>query len=343
LVPRAQNASVVLGLGVLVAGFAQLAFQLPFLKIERRLPTPRIRTHTTDQEIAASKTKKVFNLMLPALFGTSIAQLNLLVNTIIASFLVTGSVSWLYYSDRLMEFPLALIGIALATVILPSLSANYATRSVVEFSRTLEWALRLSLLFALPASVGLIVLSEQLMIVLFYYGEFSLRDVKMAGHSLIAFAIGLSAFIWVKVLAPGYFARQDTKTPIKAGIWAIIANLVFSLLLYRPLQHVGLACATSISGFVNAVLLYWWLRSSGIYRPKDKWAAYVFRIFTASLIMGVVLQIFVGDASTWIGRSGGMRVLMLIQWIVIAHLIYFASLYIMGMQVHRIFQRPVNE
>ena len=304
---------------------------------------PRFRLRNSEDQSGIEGVRKVYRLMLPAIFGVSVAQLNLLINTILASFLVTGSVSWLYYSDRLMELPLGLFGVALATVILPTLSTQYASGSPVDFSRTLEWALRLACLVCVPASVALAVLAEPLMIVLFQYGEFSPRDAEMAGRSLVAFAVGLLALVGVKVLAPGFFARQDTKTPVKAGAIAVVVNIVFSLLLIRPLGHAGLAYALSIAAFVNAGLLYWWLSSGGGYKPERGWAKYFLRIALAAALMGLVLGFFAGDSKSWLDAGVLRRVGLLAQWVLLGGAIYFCSLYAMGIRIHQFLRRPVNE
>jgi putative peptidoglycan lipid II flippase len=343
LVPRYENPAVALGLGVLIAGVVQFGFQLPFLRLERRLPMPRIRPRNAEDQLGIEGVRKVYRLMLPAIFGSSVAQLNLLINTMLASTLVTGSVSWLYYSDRLMEFPLGIFGIALATAILPTLSTQHANGSSAEFSRTLEWALRLACVISVPASVALVVLAEPMMIVLFQYGEFSPLDAKMAGRSLVAFAVGLPALISVKVLAPGFFARQNTKTPVKAGVIAVVVNIVFSLLLIWRLEHAGLAYAMSIAAFVNAGLLYRWLRADRVYRPESGWPAYFFRVVLAGALMGLVLGVFAGDSKMWLDIGVFRRVGLLAQWVLLGGAIYFASLYAMGIRFHQFIRRPVND
>ena len=244
-----------------------------------------------------------------------------------------------------MEFPLGIFGIALATVILPTLSTQHANGSSAEFSRTLEWALRLACLIAVPASVALAVLAEPLMIVLFQSGEFADDEMNyvMAGRSLVAFAIGLPALVWVKVLAPGFFARQNTKTPVKAGVIAVVVNIVFSLLLIWPLKHAVLAYATSIAAFVNAGLLYRWLRADRVYQPERGWAAYFFRVALAATVMGLVLGFFVGDSNTWLDAGVLHRVGLLAQWVLLGGAIYFSSLYAMGIRFHQFVRRPPNE
>ena len=217
LAPRMAEPVLALAWGVFLAGVVQLLFQIPFLRALRTLPRPRLKP-------AHEGVGRVFKLMLPAIFGVSVSQVNLLVNTLLASFLVTGSVSWLYYSDRIMEFPLGVFGIALATVILPSLSRKHAANSHEEFSHLLDWALRWVMLIGLPASVALVVLSGPMLATLFHHGAFNANDVRMSAQALMAFSVGLLAFILIKVLAPGFYARQDTKTPVHIGIVATCSS-----------------------------------------------------------------------------------------------------------------------
>ena len=339
LVPIFQNPAIALGVGVLIAGVVQLGFQLPFLHVEKRLPMPKIRIRTRDEEAGREGVHKVFRLMLPSLFGVSVAQLNLLINTVLASFLITGSVSWLYYSDRLMELPLGIVGVALGTVILPALSEQHSKERTHEFSRTLDWALRVVCLISLPASVGLIVLSEPLMITIFQYGEFSAFDSEMSARSLVAFSIGLLGFMSVRILAPGFFARQDTKTPVTAGVIAVAANIFFSLLLIRPLGHIGLAYATSISGFVNAGLLFWWLRKREIYNPGNGWLGYLIRIILGTVLMGFILNFFVDDPGVWLEMGAVSRLALMCQWVLLGSLVFYLSIYLMGINVWQMLRR----
>ncbi|WP_068749806.1 murein biosynthesis integral membrane protein MurJ, partial [Oleiphilus sp. HI0123] len=229
--------------------------------------------------------RRIFILMVPALFGVSVSQINLLLDTVLASFLQTGSVSWLYYSDRLAELPLGIFGIAIATVILPSLSRKHSSQSHKAFSDTLDWAIRIVLLMGVPAAVALIVLAEPLVTSLFYYGALEQRDVYMSAMSLRAYALGLLAFMLIKVLAPGYFSRQDMKTPVKIGIWAMCANMVFNLILIWPLQHTGLALATALSSWMNALWLLSGLVKRDVYHRSEGWALFVLRIVVAVVAM----------------------------------------------------------
>jgi putative peptidoglycan lipid II flippase len=342
VVPRTTNIAITLGGGVLIAGIVQLAFQFPFLWQVRRVPRPRLRATTQDERVGSEGVSQVFRLMLPAVFGVSIAQINLLVNTILASFLVTGSVSWLYYSDRLMEFPLGVFGIALATVILPTLSRQVASSEQTAYSQTLDWALRLVFLVALPATAALAILAFPLMVTLFHYGQFSATDASMASKSLIAFALGLTGFILVKVLAPGFYARKDTRTPAIIGAIAMGVNalVAVSLVFVFTLGHVGLALATSLAGIVNAVLLYIRLVSKTGFQPGDGWPAFLARVSLATLIMAALLAFGVAGDLAWLSHSVPKRILLLGFWVIAGGGVYLGSLYLLGLKVHRFVERP---
>ena len=258
--------------------------------------------------------KKVAKLMVPALFGVSVSQINLLLDTILASFLITGSVSWLYYSDRLVELPLGVIGVAIATVIIPSLSRIHSRKQGDHFSATLDWALRLIVLIGIPAATALVVLANPLITTLFQYGEMTGGDVEKISGSLRAYSLGLLAFMLIKVLAPGYFSRQDTKTPVKIGIKAMVANMIFNLALIVPFAHVGLALATSLSAWLNAYWLYSGLRKEGVYKPETGWFSILIRIALATVAMASTLWFGsdqMGDWQiwSWFGRSWRLAIL----------------------------------
>lgn len=323
LAPRMDNPVLALAWGVFIAGAAQLLFQLPFLKRLGFLPRPRLRR-------GHDGVARVFRLMLPAIFGVSVAQINTLVNTMLASFLVTGSVSWLYYSDRLMEFPLGVFGIALATVILPSLSHQHTNGDKHEFSRLLDWALRWVFLIGVPATVALILLAGPLVATFFRFGKFSAHDVQMSTQALIAFSVGLPGFILVKVLAPGFYARQDTKTPVRIGMIAMGVNIALSVALVFTLKHVGLALAISLAAFVNAALLYRLLRRHGVYAPEPGWARFFLRILLASGAMGVALAWGAGDLNSWLAARAATRALHLTLLVVGGSVVYFLMLYLLG-------------
>ena len=322
--PHLQQPIMALAWGVFVAGLVQLLFQLPALQRLGVLVRPRWGWRSPG-------VRKVLKLMVPALFGSSVAQLNLLFDTLLASFLVTGSVSWLYYSDRLMEFPLGILGVALATVILPNLSRQHARSDTKTFSATLDWALRWALLVAVPAALGLALLAGPLLTTLFQYGEFSANDVRMASRSLMAYALGLAAFVLIKVLAPGFYSRQDTRTPVRIGIIAMVVNMGFNLALILPLAHAGLALATSLSALLNAGLLWRGLRRQGIYRPAAGWRSFVLRIGVAGVLMSLLLLV-APDIELWLGWSLGQRIQQLALWVAGAVTVYLVTLLVSGMR-----------
>lgn len=304
--------AVALAWGVLAAGVVQLTFQLPFLAQLGLLPKPTMAWQDPG-------VRRILALMAPAIFGVSVSQINLLLDTVLASLLETGSVTWLYYSDRLVELPLGIFAIAIGTVILPSLSKKHAAATPEAFSQTLDWALRLVLLVGVPAAVALAVIASPLLSTLFQYGEFSGNDVLRASQSLMAYSVGLVAFMLIKVLAPGYFARQDTRTPVRIGIIAMVANMAFNLMLVWHFYHAGLALATSLSAWLNAVLLYQGLRKAGVYRPAPGWPLLLARLLvSASAMAGLLwwLQRYLGsvgigmDAGAALERAGWLAVLV---------------------------------
>jgi len=332
LAPQMDKPIMALAWGVFFAGIAQLLFQFPFLARLKLLPRPRFNRKSEGVQ-------KIKTLMIPAIFGSSVAQINLLLDTLIASFLVTGSVTWLYFSDRLVEFPLGVFGIALATVILPNLSKQHAASSTEAFSRTLDWALRWVLIVGTPAMVGLFLLAGPMLATLFQYGAFSQHDVEMASRSLMAYSFGLMGFILVKVLSPGFFARQDTKTPVKIGIIAMVANMVMNLILVFPLAHAGLALATSLSAFLNAFLLFRVLRREGVYTPESGWLKLLLQVLVANLAMATLLWWGASDLQAWFAWSGWQRSMQLLFWIVAGAVLYFAVLLLSGVKFRQLWQQ----
>ncbi len=331
--PYFEKPVVALAWGVFVAGIVQLFFQLPFLKRLGLLVWPKWGWH--DEGV-----KRIGKLMLPAIFGSSVAQINLLFDTIIASFLVAGSVSWLYYSDRLVEFPLGVFGIALATVILPSLSQKHAESNPEDFSRTLDWALRWVLLIGTPAMVGLFILAGPMLVTLFHYGAFDIQDVDMARLSLMAYSLGLLGFIGVKVLAPGFYARQDTKTPVRIGVIAMLANMVLNVAFVAPMvmlsmegPHSGLALATACSAFINAGLLFRGLRREGVLQVHPGWGLLWVRVLIASAVMAALLVWGAGDLSGWLPWGMWERVGQLALWVVLGAGVYFGLLVVLGVRL----------
>lgn len=321
--PHLEEPVMALAWGVLIAGVAQLSFQLPFLASEGLLPVPRVDFH--DEGV-----KKIFLLMLPAIFGVSVGQINLLLDTVLASFLETGSLSWLYYSDRLLELPLALFGITIATVILPSLSREHANDSSKDFSETLNWAMRLVFLFGAPATLALILLSEDLITTLFFQGEMTQRDVTMASLSLMAYAVGLLGHMLVKVLAPGYFSRQDTSTPVKYGVVALVSNMVLNLILVWQFKHAGLALATSLSAFINAGLLFTGLLRSGALELSPGWGSFIARLAVANVCMFAVLYWLSPDTPAWFAFGFWERIGIMLLICAAGAVTYASSLALVG-------------
>ena len=301
LAPQMETPVMALGWGVLAAGIIQLALQIPSLKQLNMLPAFRV-------DFADKGVKKILSLMVPAMFGVSVSQINLLLDTILASFLIEGSVSWLYTAERLTELPLGLIGIAIATVILPSLSARHSEKSHAEFTAMLDWALRVIVLVGVPASLAMLVLAEPLIAALFHHGKFTENDVMMSAGALKALSGGILAFMLVKVFAPGYFARQDTKTPVKIGIVAMVSNMVFNLVLVWEYKHVGLALASTLSAFLNAGLLYWGLHRRGVFRLQKHWIPLGLRYLLANAAMVALLLWITPATAEWFRMQGGWRV-----------------------------------
>jgi len=291
--------------------------------------------------------RRILKLMGPAILGSSVAQINLLLDTIIASFLVTGSVSWLYYSDRMVEFPLGVFGIALATVILPSLSRSHANADPQQFQHILDRALRWVALLSIPAALGLLLLAGPIMVALFQYDQFGAHDARMAALSLMAMALGLPAFIFIKVLAPAFYARQDTATPVRIGIIAMIANMGLNLLFVLPMlylgiagPHAGLALATTCSAWLNAGMLYRRLRQAEIYAPRPGWRPVWLRVLAGSVVMIGLLGYGVSDFELWVGRASSERLLHLGVWITVAGVAYLGALQLFGQNLHQLWQRP---
>ncbi len=319
--------------GVLAAGVVQLLFHLPYLYRLGLLPHP---TRQADPGVGEVK-----RLMIPALFGVSVAQINLLVDTILASFLITGSVSWLYYSDRLMEFPLGVFGVALATVVLPGLSKKAANENWDGFQKDIDSALRLVLIIGVPATLGLLLLAEPLIITLFFYGEFTAFDVSMSGASLMAYSFGLLGFILVKILAPAFYARKDMKTPVKVAIIALTTNMIMNLILIGPFAHVGLAAATSISAFINAGLLYWYLTKQNVFSPLAGWGKLITQVLLANVVLVAAILLINPDLEHWLSFTGWERMAWLLGLVFSVMVVYFATLMLVGLNPKRLLKSEV--
>ncbi len=326
LTPLMSEPAMALAWGVLIAGAAQLVFQVPFLVRLGLMPRPW-------PNFAHSGVKRILVLMVPALFGVSVSQINLLLDTVLASLLAPGSVSWLYYSDRLVELPLGVFGIAIGTVILPALSRRHVDASGAHFAAMLDWAIRTVLLLGLPAALALVILAEPLLISLFHYGAMTEGDITMAAMSLRAYAVGLVAFMLIKVLAPGFFARQNTKTPVKIGIIAMVANMVFNLILIWPLVHAGLALATALSAFLNAGLLGWLLWKERVLVFQPGWRRYAVQLLGGCTVMGLGLWWLSPDWQDWLAWGVWTRVQWLTLLVVAGAAIYFAWLAATGVRL----------
>ena len=330
LSPRLDVPITALGWGVLLAGIAQLLFQLPFLYREGLLPRPKWGWRHPGVQ-------KIIKLMVPALFGSSVAQINLLFDTFIASFLVSGSVAWLYYADRLLEFPLGVFGIALATVVLPNLSQAHYEAGNNSFNQTLNWAIRLALIIALPASIGLFLLAQPILATLFQYGAFEAEDSVMSAYALMAYSLGLPAFILIKILANGFYARQDTRTPVRIGIQSMVLNMVLNVIFVWSLlqtnlvaAHVGLALATAASAYFNAFQLARGLRRDAVLEPTPDLTTSVLKILLACIAMAALIHLLTPPVDVWSELSWLSRLSELAILILPAILCYGLLLWIMG-------------
>jgi putative peptidoglycan lipid II flippase len=268
--------------------------------------------------------------MGPAIIGVSAGQINLLLNTIFASHLATGSVSWLYYADRLMEFPTGLLGVALGTVLLPSLARAFAQGAGEEYSSLLDWGLRLTCLLATPAAAALAVLATPLIATLFMHGRFGAEDLAMTRHALVAYSAGLLGLILVKILAPGFYGQQNIRTPVKIAFVAVLATQALNVVLIGPLAHAGLALAIALGACLNAALLYRGLRARGIYRPQPGWGAFLAKVAAAVALMSLALAVAMGPAGWWTAAAWPLRAGALAGLVALGAVVYFGALWAFG-------------
>ncbi|ETT17598.1 integral membrane protein MviN [Vibrio parahaemolyticus 50] len=324
--PQMSQPEIGLAIGVFLGGLVQFLFQIPFLIKAGVMVKPKWGWR--DPGVV-----KIRTLMIPALFGVSVSQINLLFDTFIASFLQTGSISWLYYSDRLLEFPLGLFGIAIATVILPALSRKHVDSQSEGFAHTMDWGVRMVTLLGIPAMLGLMALAKPMLMVLFMRGEFSPQDVHQASLSLLAYASGLLNFMLIKVLAPGYYSRQDTKTPVKYGIIAMVTNMVFNAIFAYFYGYVGLAIATALSAFVNMALLYRGLHIAGVYQITKRTVFFIIRLVIAGAAMVAAILWQLEDMSVWLEWSFAHRSGMLGTLIGLGAAVYLAVLFLTGVRL----------
>ncbi|EJG1474117.1 murein biosynthesis integral membrane protein MurJ [Vibrio parahaemolyticus] len=324
--PQMSQPEIGLAIGVFLGGLVQFLFQIPFLIKAGVMVKPKWGWR--DPGVV-----KIRTLMIPALFGVSVSQINLLFDTFIASFLQTGSISWLYYSDRLLEFPLGLFGIAIATVILPALSRKHVDSQSEGFAHTMDWGVRMVTLLGIPAMLGLMALAKPMLMVLFMRGEFSPQDVHQASLSLLAYASGLLNFMLIKVLAPGYYSRQDTKTPVKYGIIAMVTNMVFNAIFAYFYGYVGLAIATALSAFVNMALLYRGLHIAGVYQITKRTVFFIVRLVVAGAAMVAAILWQLEDMSVWLEWSFAHRSGMLGMLIGLGAAVYLTVLFLTGVRL----------
>lgn len=335
LAPYFDPPILALAWAVFVAGFVQLAFQVPFLKKIGMLPS--IRFNWNDAGMW-----RVIKQMGPAVFGVSIGQISLLINTIFASFLVAGSVSWLYYADRLMEFPSGILGVALGSILLPSLSKCHADNNLVEYSKLLDWGLRLTVMLTLPAALALGMISVPLLATFFQRGAFGAHDVLMTSYALVGYSVGLIGMILVKILAPGFYARQDIRTPVKIGIVTLLATQAMNALFIGWIQHAGLALSIGLGACLNSAILFYYLRKNGIYQPEPGWAKFFAKIVIAILALGLTLWFGMGTQESWLAGSGWLRILRLSALVAGGVVVYFAVLAALGFRPKDFSKRAVS-
>jgi len=324
--PYMNHPPMGLAYGVLIAGFVQFLFQIPFLYKRNLLVRPLMDWR--DPGVI-----KVLKLIGPALFGVSIAQINLMIDTIFASFLQVGSVTWLYYTDRLTDFPLGVFGVAIATVILPHLSRRHAEQSIAHFSKALDWGLRLMLLLGIPAGLGLALFSMPMIAGSFGYGKFSVIDLLQTQKSLITLSLGIPAFMSVKILASAFYARQDIKTPVKVGAIAMGVNTLLCAIFIWPLAHAGLTLASSLASYLNCGLLLWLLIKEKAYIPSPGWLKFAGQLLFANIILSVYLWIASGNVQDWMSLQITARLSLLLAYVLVAILLYMGALRLVGIQV----------
>ncbi len=336
--PYFEPPVMVLAWAVFAGGVLQLALQVPALAKIGMLPRPRLG-------FADPGVRRILLLMGPAVLGVSVAQISLLINTIIASFLDDGRVSWLYYADRLMEFPTGLLGVALGTVLLPSLSKYHSASDASEYSKLLDWGLRLTFMLAAPAAVALALLAVPFVATLFHYGEFGAQDVWMTRQALVAYSVGLLGLILVKVLAPGFYARQNIATPVRIAIVTLVATQLMNAVFVVSLKHggleqvtgvgphAGLALAIGLGACLNATLLYRELRQQGIYTPQAGWGMFVLKAAAALAAMAAVLWLAMGPAPWWLDASAVKRAAAITGLVFLGGAVYFGGLWILGFRV----------
>ncbi len=334
LAPYCEPPIIALGWGVFAGGILQLLYQLPYLQKIGMLVLPRISFRN-------SGVWRVLKLMGPAIIGVSVSQISLIINTIFASFLQSGSVSWMYYADRLMELPTGVLGVALGTILLPSLAKSFSTGDHKEYQRLMDWGLRLCFLLALPCAIALAILAEPLTVSLFQYGNFTAYDAVMTQRALIAYCVGLMGLIVVKVLAPGFYSRQDIKTPVKIAIITLILTQLMNLAFIGSLKHAGLALSISLAACFNALMLYWQLRRQAIFSPLVGWGKFLLKLIAALIVMVAVLLLLLNFMPPWEQGNMLVRITRLLLVVFAGAMSYFAALFIFGFRLRDFSQRAI--
>ncbi|MGY4533744.1 putative peptidoglycan lipid II flippase [Pseudomonas sp. TE3786] len=336
LTPYFNPPVMALGWAVLVGGLLQLLYQLPHLKKIGMLVLPRLN-------LRDAGVWRVMKQMGPAILGVSVSQISLIINTIFASFLVAGSVSWMYYADRLMELPSGVLGVALGTILLPALSRSFSSKNTEEYSRLMDWGLRLCFLLALPCALALAIISEPLTVSLFQYGKFSAHDAQMTQFALIAYTVGLLGIILVKVLAPGFYARQNISTPVRIALITLAATQLMNLLFFftLPYPHAGLALSIGLAACLNAGLLFWQLRKQQLFTPQPGWGVFLAKLVVAVLVMAAVLLGLMYVMPAW--DQGGMliRLLRLGALVAVGIAAYFGVLLMLGFRLRDFARRSL--
>ncbi|MEI7456053.1 MAG: murein biosynthesis integral membrane protein MurJ [Nitrosomonadales bacterium] len=335
LAPYCNPPVMALAWSVFIAGIVQLAFQIPFLKKIDMLPS--FRFNWKDEGM-----RRVLRQMGPAIFGVSIAQISLIINTIFASFLVAGSVSWLYYADRLMEFPAGMLGAALGTILLPSLSKCHASQDTVEYSKLLDWGLRLTFMLAVPSALALGMIAVPLLSTFFQRGAFLASDVLMTSHALVGYSVGLIGMILVKILAPGFYARQDIKTPVKIGIVTLIATQLMNALFIGWIAHAGLALSIALGACLNSAILFYFLRKKGIYQPEPGWGMYFAKVGLAVTALALTLWFGMGSQESWLTGGGWERISRLAVLVTGGVVVYFTVLAVLGFRPRDFSRRAIS-
>lgn len=327
-VPYFNPPIMALAWAVVVGGVLQLVFQLPWLAKLGFLKMPKL-------SFKDAAVNRVLKQMAPAILSVSVAQISLFINTIYASFLQSGSVSWIYFADRLMELPSGVLGVALGTILLPTLSKYATSQDTEQFSDLLDWGLRLCMLLALPAAVGLAMLAFPLVATLFMYRKFTLYSAQMTEQALVAYSLGLIGMIMIKVLAPGFYARQNIKTPVKIAIFTLICTQLMNLAFISPLKHVGLSLSIGLGSCLNAGLLFYLLRKNGIYHPRKGWPVFLVKITISLVVMGGGLwlaQYYL--PFEWVHVGSFKRAGQLCVLIALGGGLYFVSLVALGFRPH---------